>query len=142
LRRAGVGAGPAGIAAALAAGRSGARVILADEQAEPGGSLLAARLAVDGQSQIDGEPAGEWLATSLAELASLPEVRLLPRTTAFGYFRPQLTRAGRAGRRPPAARRPARRCAQRLWRVRARQSVLATGAIERPLVFATTTGLA
>ncbi|MFM7786331.1 MAG: FAD-dependent oxidoreductase, partial [Gammaproteobacteria bacterium] len=75
-----VGAGPAGLAAALAAGRSGARVLLVDEDSRPGGSLLGA------PETIDGKPSGEWIAATLAELASLPELRVLPRTTAFGYF--------------------------------------------------------
>ena len=73
--------------------------------------------------------------TPLAELATLPEVRLLPRTTAFGYYDHNYVCAGRAQRRSPAAGRQAL-YEQRLWKVRAEQVVLATGAIERPLVFA------
>ena len=124
-----VGAGPAGIVAALAAGAAGARVILADEQAELGGSLLASG------EPVDGKPAGEWLAEAVAALARMPEVTLLPRTTAFGYYdHNYLTLMERVADHlaapPPHAPR------QRLWRVRARQVVLATGAIERPLVFA------
>src|ERR671918_474079 len=72
-----VGAGPAGLAAALAAGRSGARVILADEQAEPGGALL---------SEPAAHPAHRWREATLAALAALPETRLLQRTTVFGYY--------------------------------------------------------
>ncbi len=124
-----VGAGPAGLAAALAAGRAGARVILADEQASLGGSLLA-----NGE-QIDGKPAAEWLAETLAELAGMPDVRLLPRTNVFGYYdHNYLTMMERVTSHvaAPAAHLPR----QRLWRLRARQVVLATGAIERPLVFA------
>ncbi|WP_031303524.1 2Fe-2S iron-sulfur cluster-binding protein, partial [Pseudomonas sp. EGD-AK9] len=67
-----VGAGPAGLAAALAAGRSGARVILADEQEEFGGSLLSTR------ETLDGKPAAEWAAKAIAELEEMPEVTLLP----------------------------------------------------------------
>ncbi|HEX7198590.1 MAG TPA: FAD/NAD(P)-binding oxidoreductase, partial [Dongiaceae bacterium] len=73
-----VGAGPAGMSAALAAGSSGARVVLADEQAELGGSLLS-----EGQP-VEERPAAEWLAEAVAALERMPEVRLLPRTTAFG----------------------------------------------------------
>jgi sarcosine oxidase subunit alpha len=125
-----VGAGPAGLAAALAASRSGARVILADEQAEMGGSLLAAT-----DRTVEGGSAASWVAAALAELASLPEVRLLPRTTAFGYYdHNYLELAERVCDHLPPTARPAVR--QRLWRVRAKQVVLATGAIERPLVFA------
>jgi len=121
-----VGAGPAGLAAALAAGRSGARVLLADEQAELGGSLL-------------GEPADHaahaWRETTLAALRDLPETRLLPRTTAFGYYDHNylglLERVSDhlGPKAPPHLPRQVR------WKVRARQVVLATGAIERPLVF-------
>src|SRR5579885_2279534 len=124
-----VGAGPAGIAAALAAGATGARVMLADEQAEMGGSLL-----VESES-IDGKPAADWLAESLAALALMPEVRLLPRTTAFGYYdHNYLTLMERVSDHLPVP--PPQLPRQRLWRVRAKQVVLATGAIERPLVFA------
>ena len=124
-----VGAGPAGLAAALAASESGARVILADEQAEMGGSLLA-----EAEATIDGKPAATWIADALAELRSRPRVRLLPRTTAFGYFAQNFI--GLAERvtdhlASPAADLPR----ERLWQVRAKEVVLATGAIERPLVF-------
>ncbi|MCP6071563.1 FAD-dependent oxidoreductase, partial [Klebsiella pneumoniae] len=63
-----VGAGPAGLAAALAAARSGARVILADEQEEFGGSLL------DTRETLDGKPATDWVNAVVKELESLPEV--------------------------------------------------------------------
>ncbi|MGH6954501.1 MAG: 2Fe-2S iron-sulfur cluster-binding protein, partial [Alphaproteobacteria bacterium] len=75
-----VGGGPAGLAAALAAGRTGARVILADEGCELGGGLLARR------ERIDGRPAMDWVGAAVEELARLPEVTLLPRTTVFGYY--------------------------------------------------------
>lgn len=71
-----VGAGPAGLAAA----RSGARVILADERAEPGGSLH------DTAATFDGAPAAGWADRVASELVGLPEVRLLPRTTVVGYY--------------------------------------------------------
>ncbi|MFM7273649.1 MAG: FAD-dependent oxidoreductase, partial [Gammaproteobacteria bacterium] len=123
-----VGAGPAGLAAALAAGRSGARVLLVDEDSRPGGSLLGA------PETIDGKPSGEWIAATLAELASLPELRVLPRTTAFGYFDHDLVALVErcTDHLPPGSSAAPR---QRLWRVRARRVVLATGAIERTLVF-------
>src|SRR4249919_2957223 len=76
-----VGAGPAGLAAALAASESGKRVILADEQAEIGGALLH-----ELTSTIDGKSAWDWLEDALARLASRGNVTLLPRTTAFGYY--------------------------------------------------------
>src|SRR5262249_45428478 len=120
---------PAGLAAALAAGGSGARVILVDEQAEPGGTLLA------GRERIDGMPAAEWVEETVAALAGMTEVRVLTRTTAFGYYdHNYLLLLERVG--DHLATRPAGMPRQRLWRVRAKQVVLATGAIERPLVFA------
>ncbi len=123
------GGGPAGLTAALEAGRTGARVILADEQAELGGSLLASREA------IDGAPGMEWVAKALDELAAMEEVRLLTRTTAFGYYDHNfLGLVERVTDHVP--RNTQKRPRERLWRVRARQVVLATGAIERPLVFA------
>jgi sarcosine oxidase subunit alpha len=122
------GAGPGGLAAALAAGRSGARVIIADEQHELGGSLLARAV------QLDGVPAQSWVGDVLAELSSLENVRLLPRTTVFGYYSHNFL--GLLERRyshlPPGTGASAR---ERVWRVRAKRVVIATGAIERPLVF-------
>jgi sarcosine oxidase subunit alpha len=124
-----VGAGPAGIAAALEAAARGERVVLCDEQAELGGSLLA-----ETRATIDGAPAQAWLAAALAELASNPRVTLLPRTTAFGYFAQNFLALAERVTDHLAAPDPALP-RERLWQVRARQVVLATGAIERPLVF-------
>ncbi|MEE9162114.1 MAG: 2Fe-2S iron-sulfur cluster-binding protein, partial [Candidatus Neomarinimicrobiota bacterium] len=123
-----VGGGPAGLAAALEAGRLGARVILADEQAELGGSLLGSR------ELIDGAPAMEWAAAAVEKLASMDEVRLLSRSTVFGYYDHNfLTILERkTDHLAPSARTGPR---ERLWRVRAKQVVIAAGAIERPLVF-------
>ncbi|MGH6959186.1 MAG: sarcosine oxidase subunit alpha, partial [Dongiaceae bacterium] len=117
-----------GLAAALAAGRSGARVILCDEQAEFGGTLLGA------PDSIDGQPSADWIAVAQGELAGMPEVRPLPRTTAFGYYdHNYVCLAERVGDHLGPGKAPYR---QKLWKVRAKQVVLATGAIERPLVFA------
>ncbi len=77
-----VGAGPAGLAAALTAARAGSRVILCDESQEMGGSLLSS----PGLS-IEGRPVAAWLADTLAELAALG-VTLLPRTQAFWLLQP------------------------------------------------------
>jgi sarcosine oxidase subunit alpha len=76
-----VGAGPAGLAAALAASQGGKRVILADEQAEMGGTLLH-----EATAGIDGKSAWDWLSEALAALSARGNVILLPRTTAFGYY--------------------------------------------------------
>ena len=86
-----VGGGPAGLAAALAAGSAGARVMLADEQNEFGGSLLSQRdiasVAADPASDgsIGGASPMAWVTRTVARLATMPDVRLLPRSTVFGY---------------------------------------------------------
>ncbi|QIB33348.1 sarcosine oxidase subunit alpha [Ancylobacter pratisalsi] len=124
-----VGAGPAGLAAALAAAESGARVIMCDEQAELGGSLLA-----DTGATIEGRPASEWLAETLGALARRDNVTLLPRTTAFGYFPHNLIALAERVTEHLAAPGP-NQPRERLWQVRAREVVIAAGALERPLVF-------
>ncbi|MGO9755490.1 MAG: sarcosine oxidase subunit alpha family protein [Roseiarcus sp.] len=124
-----VGAGPAGPAAALAAARGGARVMLFDEQSEPGGSLLDEKAA-----RIDGARAVDWLAATLAELRAAPNVALLPRTQIFGYY-VQNFLAGLERVSDHFAEPDARLPRERLWQVRARRVVLATGAHERPLAF-------
>ncbi len=124
-----VGSGPAGIAAALAAADAGARVMLCDESTEFGGSLLG-DLAV----RIDGKSGTDWVAESIATLHANPRVTLLPRTTAFGYFPHNLI--GLNERLTDHLPAPAvGQTRERLWQVRAKSVVLATGAIERPLVF-------
>ena len=124
------GGGAAGLAAALAAGRAGCRVILADEQNEFGGRLLSQLQMIDNRSTRD------WVTQTLRELATMPEVRLLPRTTVFGYYDHNfLAAVERRGDHLPPALAADQGARQRLWRIRAKQVVLATGAIERPLVF-------
>jgi len=123
-----VGGGPAGLAAALAAGRSGARVMLLTDQPELGASLQY------GRDTIEGQPANIWLTGVKAELQALPEVRILVRTMAFGYQDHNLVTAceRRTDHLPLGQRQGVR---ERLWKIRARQVILATGAHERPLVF-------
>ena len=125
-----VGGGPAGLGAALAASQTGARVIVVDEQSEMGGALLAT------PETIDGHPAEEWVANTVAALRREAETRLLPRTTAIGYHDHNyiVLLERRADHLAPAERHGTIR--QRLWHVRAKEVVLATGAHERPLVFA------
>jgi sarcosine oxidase subunit alpha len=125
-----VGAGPAGLAAALAASESGKRVMLVDEGAEPGGALLH-----EVTSAIGGVPAQAWVADALATLDARENVVVLPRTTAFGYYNHNhiaLVERLRDHISDPPANLPR----ERSWQVRAGQVVLATGAHERPLIFA------
>ena len=123
-----VGGGPSGLAATLAAARAGARVILADDQPTLGGWLLNER------REIDGKPANEWIATVEAELSQNDDVSILKRTTAFGYYDHNFV--GMIEQRQANVSHGGSNSRQRLWRVRAKQVVLATGAIEQPMIFA------
>ena len=128
-----VGAGPAGLAAAAAAAACGARVILCDEQPALGGSLLSEPTA-HSDATINGEPADRWLARTVRMLAAHPRVRVLTRTTGFGYFPHNLL--GLNQRLSDHLARPDHnQPRERQWQVRAKEVVLATGALERPLVF-------
>jgi sarcosine oxidase subunit alpha len=123
-----IGGGAAGLAAALHAGRSGARVVLCDEDFLLGGRLNAERQEIDGGSAV------EWARRAAAELESLPETRILRRTTVFGAY--DGNTYGALERvsdhlAVPAAHQPR----QRLWKIIAKRTVLAAGAVERPLVF-------
>ncbi|MDA0923057.1 MAG: sarcosine oxidase subunit alpha family protein [Proteobacteria bacterium] len=122
-----VGGGPAGLAAARGAAAAGARVTLADERPFFGGSLRGSVRLIGGQS------ASDWVGDCVAELAAAG-VTLLPRTGVFGYFDGQTLGAVErvADHEPmPAPSQPR----QRYWTIRAREVILATGAIERPLIF-------
>lgn len=124
-----IGGGAAGIMAALSAAKDGKDVVLADENAGFGGWLRA-----DATSNIGGKLAYEWAQEKIAELAAMDNVTLLPRTTAFGYFTQNmvaLTERVTDHLANPDADLPR----ERLWQIRADKVVLATGAIERHLVF-------
>ena len=118
-----VGAGPAGLIAALAAARGGARVALVDEQSEAGGALLSER------------ETPEWVAAAVAELAGYPDVLHLQRTTAFGSYDDGFVLALERRTDHLGAAAPPTVSRQRVWRLRARSVVVATGAHERPVVF-------
>lgn len=122
-----VGGGPAGIAAALAAGTSGARVCVVDEGDRLGGTLLNTREPLGAQSAL------EWLMHMEAELRALPKLRILTRATVFGYYdHNQLAIVERVADHRAVAPGEAR---QRVWHLHARQVVLATGAHERSIAF-------
>ena len=123
-----IGAGPAGLMAALAAGRAGARVILADEDFRLGGWLLAE------QYEIDGKPGVAWAAEIEAELALLTGVRIMRRTTVTSVF--DHGHYGAVERvNDHVAALPEHEPRQRSWKIIAKRSVLAAGALERAIAF-------
>ncbi|HET7721863.1 MAG TPA: sarcosine oxidase subunit delta family protein [Acidimicrobiales bacterium] len=119
-----VGAGPAGLAAAAAAASSGARVIVADDQPELGGSLLGTGEHLD------------WVRQTAGLLDAAEEVRVLRRTTVFGYYDDNHLLAVERRTNHLGGAAPANVSRERVWRIRARRVVLATGAHERSLAFA------
>lgn len=118
-----IGAGPAGLSAALTAGRSGRRVLLIDDRAEPGGSLLTKDEIV-------------WAADLVAELHTLPNVVHLQRTTVTGYYDDNFLIAVQRLTSHHGADTTEGAVRERVWRIRSARVVLATGAHERPIVFA------
>lgn len=123
-----IGAGPAGLAASLSAARAGSRVTLVDENPEAGGSLLS-----EPKAEIEGIPAWDWVAKALAELKELG-VKVMTRTTAIGYYHQNMV--GLCEKLTDhLAVLDDETPRERMWRVRAKQVVLAQGALEKPLVF-------
>ena len=122
-----IGAGPSGLAAALAAGRAGLRVILCDEDFRLGGRLNAETYEVDGQSGAD------WAAATLAELDSLDNVRVMKRTTVYGVFDHGIY--GALEKKTDHLADPDGKPRHVLWRIYAKRSMLAAGAIERGIAF-------
>ena len=124
-----VGSGPSGISSALAAAKNGARVILAEDKPRFGGSLLTDNVTIGNKS------GDEWVEEAIAELKSMPNVIIRKRSQVFGYYdHNMLVMFERCKDHldNPEAFTPR----QRLWYIRAKQVILSTGSIERPLVFA------
>ena len=122
-----IGSGPSGLMAALTAARAGKRVILAEEDHLMGGRLLS------DDAQIDNAPATDWVNATLSELKSLPNVRLMPRTTVIGaYDHGTYAAVERVGLHLAHKPNLPREC---FWRIVAGQAILATGALERPIAF-------
>ena len=123
-----IGGGPAGLAAALTAGESGARVILADEDYVIGGRLNLETYEVGGTS------GSAWAAEAVARLQAMPNVRVMPRTTVIGAFDHGVYGAVERVSdhlKVPADGKPR----QILWRVTSKRAILCAGATERPIVF-------
>ncbi|HWL58304.1 MAG TPA: sarcosine oxidase subunit alpha family protein [Paracoccus sp. (in: a-proteobacteria)] len=122
-----IGGGAAGLAAALTAARTGARVILADEDFRLGGRLLA-------ESHPLEMPAPDWIAGVEAEFSSLPNLRVMRRTTIWGAFDDGIY--GAVERVSDHLAVPGKRVRQTLWKITARRAILAAGATERHIPFA------
>lgn len=123
-----IGGGPAGLAAARAAARSGARVLLCEEDFLLGGRLLSEA------HQIDSLPGHAWVDSVTSELAGVENVRILKRTSVFGVYDGGTYGAlERVADHLPEP--PAHLPRQRYWRIVAKQAIVATGAIERSIAF-------
>ncbi len=122
-----IGSGPAGLAAAVEAGRAGAQVILADEDFTFGGRLNSENLVV---SDI---PGAQWANQSVDELAAMPNVRLMPRTTVYGAYDHGIY--GALERKTDHLATSQGKPRQVLWRIYSKQAILAGGSLERPIGF-------
>ena len=125
-----VGAGPAGLAAALNASAGGARVLLCDEQPEFGGSLLDEPAA-----RVDGVLASDWITAVRRCTARAAQRDAAAAHDGVRLFPAQHARPQRAHHGALAGGRGCGQPRERLWQVRAKRVVLAAGSIERPLVF-------
>ncbi len=121
-----IGAGPAGLMAALTAARAGLQVIVADEDFLPGGRLNAEMY------QIDAMPGAAWAAEQVAELAQMDNVRLMSRTTVYGAFDHGIYGALEVAQPGSDSTKPR----QIVWRIYTKRTILASGATERSMIFA------
>ena len=124
-----VGSGAAGLTAAHRAAQAGARVILCDENAQAGGALNSS------PDFVEGEPAREWSRQAVEELSALENVTVLTRTTVQSYFDDNTFLAIERVT-DHLAHKDTKLPRQRAWNIRAKSAVIATGALERPMVFA------
>ena len=125
-----VGGGPSGLMAALTASRNGLKVLLVESNKDFGGMLLT-----DNDQEIEGKLSQEWIKETLKELTENNSVRMLNRISIFGYYDHNLLLGlEKCNDHLPIEKRKG--CGQRLWQIRAKQVIIATGSHERSLVFA------
>ena len=123
-----IGAGPAGLMAALTAGRAGAEVILVDEDFRAGGRLTLETHDVGGMAGCD------WADSAIAELSTMDNVRIMPRSTAIGVFDHGIYSVVERVADHLAVPQPGKP-RQILWRVYAKRALLCAGATERLIAF-------
>ena len=122
------GSGPSGLASAYAAAKNGARVILAEDKARFGGSLLTSEVSIGNQSGKD------WSEKIIAELKEMSNVIVKNRSQVFGYYdHNMLVMSERISDHLPRSKKYTPK--QRLWYIRAKEVVISSGSIERPIVF-------
>ncbi len=122
------GSGPSGLACAYAAAKNGAKVILAEDKPRFGGTLLTDDVSIDNLSGKD------WAEKIITELKSMPNVTVKNRSQVFGYYdHNMLVMFERVSDHLEKKSKFTPR--QRLWYIRAKETILSTGSIERPIVF-------
>ena len=122
------GSGPSGLASAYAAAKNGAKVILAEDKPRFGGSLLTNEVSIGNQS------GKEWAKKIVGELKEMPNVQVKNRAQVFGYYdHNMLVMSERVTDHLPKSKKYTPK--QRLWYIRAKEVVISSGSIERPLVF-------
>jgi len=123
-----VGSGPAGLASALAAARNGARVILAEDKPRFGGSLLTDEVTIGNKKGKD------WADEIISQLKTMPNIIVKNRSQVFGYYDHNMMVM--CERTKDHIEKPSKFTPrQRLWYIRAKEVIISTGSIERPLVF-------
>ena len=122
------GSGPSGLASAYAAAKNGARVILAEDKSRFGGSLLTSEVSIGNQNGKD------WADNIIGELKEMPNVTVKNRSQVFGYYdHNMLVMSERLSDHLPKSKKYTPK--QRLWYIRAKEVIISTGSIERPIVF-------
>jgi len=122
------GSGPSGLASAYSAAKNGAKVILAEDKPRFGGSLLTSDV------NIGNESGKEWADKIITELKSMPNVVVKNRAQVFGYYdHNMLVMSERLTEHLPKSDKFTPK--QKLWYIRAKEVVISSGSIERPLVF-------